>query len=96
MCPVEQTIQVELGVTSAVAFWVEPTATDVSGTAMLLSRSIGPGESVPLGTTIVNYIFTDASSNTATCTFSITVSPGKTSFLWVTFRKDRVYIQYQI
>ncbi|XP_071829258.1 uncharacterized protein [Apostichopus japonicus] len=79
LCPVEQTIQVELGVTSAVAFWVEPTATDVSGTAMLLSRSIGPGESVPLGTTIVNYIFTDASSNTATCTFSITVSPVDTT-----------------
>ncbi|PIK61977.1 putative hyalin [Apostichopus japonicus] len=79
LCPVEQTIQVELGVTSAVAFWVEPTATDVSGTATLLSRSNGPGESVPLGTTIVNYIFTDASSNTATCTFSITVSPVDTT-----------------
>lgn len=61
---------------STAAFWSEPTATDVSGTATLQSRSHAPGDQFNLGATQVMYIFSDASGNIETCLFTIIVNAG--------------------
>ncbi|XP_041472956.1 hyalin isoform X47 [Lytechinus variegatus] len=66
---------VELGTTSLAVVYTEPTATDISGTASLVSRSHTPGQNFPLGSTVVSYFFTDASGNNAeVCTFTVTVT----------------------
>ena len=73
---------VELGITSVVVFYTEPSATDISGSAFLQSRSNAPGDNFPVGTTVVTYVFTDASGNDAdACVFTVTVSTGKVSVL---------------
>ena len=55
------------------ATWVEPTATDNSGTANLVRRTYTSGSFFPLGTTAVTYVFSDPSNNAATATFFVTV-----------------------
>ena len=75
-CPDDQFAIIELGLASAVVTFVEPTATDVSGTATLVTRSNAPGDSYPVGMTTVLYIFQDPTGNAATCSFLITVTTG--------------------
>ncbi|KAJ8041572.1 Hyalin [Holothuria leucospilota] len=72
-CPVDQTVTVELGSATGRAFWMEPTATDISGEVSIVLLSNSPGDDFPIGPTTVTYIFSDESDNTATCTFIITV-----------------------
>ena len=73
---------VELGVSSAVVTFTEPTATDLSGQANLITRTNAPGDTFPLGTTTVTYVFADNSGNTADpCTFTITVNTGRSASL---------------
>ncbi|XP_072018035.1 hyalin-like [Amphiura filiformis] len=55
-----------------VAF-VEPTATDDSGTAALLSRSHAPEHCFVIGTTTVNYEYGDSSGNTASFSFNVII-----------------------
>lgn len=76
-CPTNIDRTVELGSSGLPVSWLEPTATDLSGVVTLSVRSNAPGSTFNLGTTIVNYIFIDSSSNEAMCTFSVTVVPGK-------------------
>ena len=69
---------VELGTAGTQVFFTEPSATDVSGQASLLSRTNAPGDTYPVGVTTVTYIFVDNSGNAADpCTFTITVNTGK-------------------
>jgi hypothetical protein len=57
-----------------VVSWTEPTALDnCSGALTYSTRSHAPGSSFPVGSTTVTYTFTDACSNTSTCTFTVTV-----------------------
>ena len=58
---------------STTASWTEPTATDDSGMAPTRSRSHAPGQSFPVGTTLVTYRFTDRSGNNGTCRFQVIV-----------------------
>ncbi|XP_071844152.1 uncharacterized protein [Apostichopus japonicus] len=53
--------------------FTEPTATDNSGTASVLSATRRPGQFFQTGTTTVTYIFADPSGNTADCVFDIIV-----------------------
>ena len=71
---IQQTI--ELGGTSANIFWIEPTASDLSGIATLESRSHNPGSTFPVGQTTVTYVFTDSAGNTATCLFCLEIIQG--------------------
>ena len=64
---------VNTGVAGATVTWVEPTATDNSGTATLTGRTHAPGNFFNVGTTQVTYTFTDGSGNSATCTFNVNV-----------------------
>lgn len=75
-CPETQTLQVELGITSGIGVWTEPTATDLSGVAILTTRTNSPGQLFPVGQTLVMYIFSDASMNEAVCQFSVIVTTG--------------------
>ena len=73
---IERTI--ELGTSSVPVVFVEPSATDISGQASLLSRSNAPGDSFPVGVTTVTYIFVDNAGNQADpCVFTVTVNTGK-------------------
>ncbi|PIK47309.1 hypothetical protein BSL78_15809 [Apostichopus japonicus] len=73
-CPATQSISVELGLTGGNVIWVEPSATDLSGTADLSVRSHAPGSEFPLGQTTVMYIFVDASMNANICQFIVIVN----------------------
>lgn len=67
---------VELGDESGTAQWGEPTATDLSGVAILSTRTHIPGETFPVGQTVVMYIFTDPSMNSDLCQFVVIVRTG--------------------
>ena len=56
----------------AVAFWTAPNVFDLCGVASISSSDV-PGSVFPEGTTTVNYLAEDASGNTGTCSFIVTV-----------------------
>ncbi|XP_030829233.1 mucin-3A isoform X32 [Strongylocentrotus purpuratus] len=79
-CPNNVFQEVELGTSSAPVFFTEPTAFDISGQANLVTRTAAPGDSFPVGTTSVSYIFSDNSGNEAEpCTFTVTISAVDTT-----------------
>ncbi|KAJ8031507.1 Hyalin [Holothuria leucospilota] len=71
---------VGIGELGAVVSWAEPTATEISGTTILVSQSHSPGDFFPVGVTEVTYTFSDASGNTAACKFSVEISSVNTTF----------------
>ncbi|KAJ8041828.1 Hyalin [Holothuria leucospilota] len=75
MCAQDVQETIELGRTGTAVFWTEPTATDISGTVSLQSRSHSPGSTFPVGETTVTYVFIDNAGNSATCTFRVVVLP---------------------
>ncbi|XP_072037686.1 uncharacterized protein [Amphiura filiformis] len=72
-CPSFIFQQVSLGTGDASVRWIEPSATDNSGTAILAQRSHRPGSSFQPGVVDVVYVFADPAGNEATCTFRVTV-----------------------
>ncbi|XP_072168935.1 hyalin-like [Diadema setosum] len=52
--------------------WVEPTVTDVSNNVVVTSN-FASGDTFPVGNTVVTYTATDASSNSAQCSFTVTI-----------------------
>ncbi|KAJ8039918.1 Hyalin [Holothuria leucospilota] len=79
-CPTDVALDIELGGTGGTVFWLEPTATDISGVAVLSSRSHTPGSSFPIGATTVTYEFSDASANIAVCAFFVVVNTVNSTF----------------
>ncbi|PIK47327.1 putative hyalin [Apostichopus japonicus] len=73
-CPSLIERQVELGVPGLIITWTEPSATDISGTAMLVDRTHAPNDFFPVGITKVIYTFTDSSQNGAVCSFIISIT----------------------
>ena len=63
---------IPLGSSSGVVNWTEPTATDNSGGEVAVVRSHKPGDTFPVGTTQVIYIFTDEAGNSASYSFPVT------------------------
>ncbi|MBK9420373.1 MAG: HYR domain-containing protein [Flavobacteriales bacterium] len=60
---------------NAVATWTAPTVSDnCSGSSIAQTAGLASGAAFPLGTTTVTYTATDAASNTATCSFTVTVT----------------------
>ncbi|XP_071505195.1 hyalin-like [Diadema antillarum] len=72
-CPSGIAIEAASGASDVSVTWVEPTATDDSGSVSLTQTAI-PGDIFPLGSTVVTYTFSDPSGNSATCSFSVVVS----------------------
>ena len=62
----------DVGSSTAVVTWPEPTTSDNSG-SLNLTSSHSSGSTFSIGDTIVTYTAADASSNSANATFTITV-----------------------
>ncbi|PBB36983.1 hypothetical protein CK221_15715 [Mesorhizobium sp. WSM3868] len=84
--PTNITVTVAYGETSGTANWAPPTATDNSQGTVSTTQIAGldSGSSFPLGTTTNTFEARDAAGNTATASFTVTVSttqPGNVTFL---------------
>jgi HYR domain/Secretion system C-terminal sorting domain len=78
-CPSNQSLTADLGQNCKIATWIAPTATDNCSTPVItLSSSsttaVKSGDCFPIGITTLTYTATDAKGNTATCSFTITVT----------------------
>ena len=71
------TRQVELGTPGLSVVYPEPTASDISGVANLVSRTAQPGDFFPVGQTVVTYTYEDPSGNPASGTVTVNVVEGK-------------------
>jgi hypothetical protein len=73
-CPANITVNATSGTCSAVVTYTTPAANDnCSGVSVSRTAGLASGDSFPLGVTIVTHTATDASGNTASCSFTITV-----------------------
>ena len=77
-CPSNITVFTGLGNAncSQTATWIPPTATDACIVCCLtqpITGNFAPGATFPVGVTTVTYTATDASNNTSTCNFTVTV-----------------------
>src|SRR5690554_1873960 len=75
-CPTDITLTNTTGVCGASATWTAPTASDNCGVSTFTSTH-NSGDVFPVGTTTVTYTATDASNNTATCSFNVTVTDNE-------------------
>ncbi len=62
------------GPTGAVATWTPPTAEDLVDGSVTPTADHEPGDVFPVGTTTVTYTATDARGNSATASFTVTVT----------------------
>ncbi len=72
-CPADITVPVNNAGCTAIVNWTAPTATDNCASPLLTSTS-NSGSVFPVGTTPVTYTATDASGNSTTCSFNVTVT----------------------
>jgi gliding motility-associated-like protein len=72
-CPANITISASSTSCGAIVNWVEPVISD-NCPAVSVVASHAPGSTFNVGNTAVTYTATDASGNTSTCTFNITVT----------------------
>ncbi|XP_071940975.1 uncharacterized protein [Antedon mediterranea] len=71
-CPVDFTLPTDDGKPDRVTYWIEPTATDNSG-SVSVSQSHTNGSTFYLGNTTVTYNFTYRPGNIALCEFTVTI-----------------------
>ena len=72
-CPQDMTFTVTSQSRTISIGWLEPTATDDSGTPPSVTQSYQSGDLFGVGSTTVEYVFRDQAGNMATCTFDIVV-----------------------
>ncbi|XP_070554593.1 hyalin-like [Ptychodera flava] len=72
-CPSDVTQNTDAGLPTASVTWTAAIATDNSGLTPTSSATHTSGDNFVIGSTNVTYTFQDDSSNTAECTFTITV-----------------------
>lgn len=77
ICPVDILELIETGTAFAEISVPQPTATDDSGTVVLVSSTLPTTNQFPLGQTSVTFTYRDSALNQASCTFTVTVSPCK-------------------
>ncbi len=74
-CPANQTVCSVAGTSTAVVTYSAATATDnCPGVSVAQTGGLSSGAAFPLGANTVSYTATDASGNTAVCSFTITVN----------------------
>lgn len=74
-CPSDLVVSADPNECSAVVNYPPPVGTDnCNGANTVLIAGIGSGGTFPVGTTTETYEVTDASGNTATCSFDVTVT----------------------
>jgi len=69
-CPADVIVEAT-GLCSAIATWTAPTPTAGCGTTIESTHK--PGDSFPLGTTVVTYTVRDKVGNVVTCSFKVTI-----------------------
>lgn len=73
-CPADIQLNAQPGSCGAIASWDPPSMDEVcTGTTLVQTIGAASGSTFPIGTSQVAYVATDASGNTSTCSFSITV-----------------------
>ena len=75
--PLDIVLGTDPGVCQAIASWVEPTAIDNFGLSTLVSDYL-PGDTFPLGETLVTYTATDLAGNSTSSSFVVTVEDNET------------------
>ncbi|MBK7130186.1 MAG: HYR domain-containing protein [Crocinitomicaceae bacterium] len=74
-CPADITQNNDAGVCGATITYASPVGTDnCAGPLTALTAGQASGTVFPIGTTTVTYEVTDASLNTSTCSFNVTVN----------------------
>jgi gliding motility-associated-like protein/uncharacterized repeat protein (TIGR01451 family) len=74
-CPSDITVSNDAGVCGATVTYLAPSGTDnCAGSTTALVAGLPSGSLFPIGTTLVTYEVTDASGNTAQCSFNVTVN----------------------
>ncbi len=77
-CPSDITVSNDPGQCAAVVTYIPPVGLDnCPGAQTNLTSGLGSGATFPVGTTTEEYTVTDASGNTATCSFTVTVTDGE-------------------
>ncbi len=76
--PVDIAQPTDAGVATAVVTWTEPTVSDnAPGATITRTAGLAPGSAFPVGVTTITYEAEDASGNTTTASFNVTVSDGE-------------------
>ena len=70
-------LNTDMGECGATVFWPSPSAIDDCDTSVMLTSNFEPGDFFPVGDTTVVYTATDASGNTSTCEFIVTVEDNE-------------------
>ncbi|XP_070543820.1 uncharacterized protein [Ptychodera flava] len=85
-CPDNVTIFADPGENSTIVTWFPPLATDNSGPLSSITSTARPRQFFQIGKTEVVYVFADLFSNTASCTFYVTVIGDPTTWedIWYT------------
>ncbi|MBK8297488.1 MAG: HYR domain-containing protein [Saprospiraceae bacterium] len=74
-CPSNQEVSNDAGVCSAVVNYTAPTGTDnCTGAITVRTAGLASGSAFPVGITTNTFKVTDASNNTKTCSFTVTVN----------------------
>ncbi|WP_461305453.1 proprotein convertase P-domain-containing protein, partial [Aureisphaera sp.] len=75
-CPMDVTTTASTGVCGAVVAFPPPLVTDPDGDLDTVVQTMGPasGSEFPVGSTVVEFTATDLAGNTATCSFTVTVT----------------------
>lgn len=74
-CPSNISVNATAGTCAATVSWTAPTFNDnCAGGSISLTAGSAPGSSFPVGVTTITYTATDASGNTSTCSFTVTVT----------------------
>jgi hypothetical protein len=74
-CPTNITVNNTAGLNSAVVNYTAPTVTDnCTGATVARTAGLASGSAFPVGVTTVTHTATDASGNTAVCSFTVTVN----------------------
>ncbi|MBK9190276.1 MAG: HYR domain-containing protein [Crocinitomicaceae bacterium] len=80
VCPADITQNNDLNVCGANIVYATPVGTDnCAGSVTTLTAGQASGTVFPIGTTTVTYEVTDASTNTATCSFDVTINDTQKS-----------------
>lgn len=74
ICPANVTVAADAGRCENEVSWITPTASDNCPGVSITSASHLPGETFPVGTTTVTYEASDATGNTGSCSFTVTVT----------------------
>ncbi|MCB0628000.1 MAG: HYR domain-containing protein, partial [Saprospiraceae bacterium] len=77
-CPADITVDNDAGQCSAVVTYASPTTADnCPGETLGQDAGLASGAAFPVGTTTNTFTVTDASSNTASCSFAVTVNDAE-------------------